>query len=473
MIVGIEIGSDSLRAAAFKRFAAGRKPDRTAEVPFGLPSEGDDFAKRLTAAIRLLFKELSADRPTVAVAIPSAWCAYRVASFPYRAPTRVEGTLRYALEGRLPQPIESYVTEPLTDILPAGADGARLLVAACPSDRMRLLLDAFHAVGVEPCIVQPAAVSLARAALRRSADATGQGGGTWLVRLAGSDCEAVLACDGAVRACHVLRVGGLSLERAEDVKKIAQRLRFIVRANRLGEAASDYDRVALLARPEVNGSLAESLERHLGTPVSAPAAGGPDSKWAVVCDMAAQAAKRRHSAVNLRRGELSYRPFARRAERRIVAALALAVAIVCMIGGYTARRIFQARRDLRDTLVRQRQALAEVSSEVAVPIDDLYDLTAVVANALKEAGAVERTVVVSCIPRWWDVMHLATRKVTFDLIDISEKRIKIEAVALDGGAAAAFQRALQSLPGFMPNATSKMVGLPNGRISLKMELRYR
>ena len=163
MVVGIEIGSYVLRAVRFGRFAVGRKPDCVAEVPIQMPLQPDhNLVECLTEPIRLLLKELGAEKATVAVAIPSAWCAYRVASFPYRAPAKVESTLRYALEGRLPQPIESYVAEPLTDILPAGREGAQLLVATCLTDRISSLIEAFCAAGVEPRIVQPAAVALAR-----------------------------------------------------------------------------------------------------------------------------------------------------------------------------------------------------------------------------------------------------------------------------------------------------------------------
>ena len=40
----------------------------------------------------------------------------------------------------MPGKVEGYVIEPLTDIHPAGAAGAQLLVAACPSERLKDLL---------------------------------------------------------------------------------------------------------------------------------------------------------------------------------------------------------------------------------------------------------------------------------------------------------------------------------------------
>lgn len=470
MIVGIEIGSHLLRAVRFSRFAVGRKPDRVAEVPIQMPLQtGQNPAECLAESIRLLLKELGTEKASVAVAIPSAWCVYRVASFPYRAPEKIESTLRYTLEGRLPQPIESYVTEPLTDILPAGQEGAQLLVAACLIDRIRLLIETLRAAGMEPCIVQPAAVALARGLA--AADAGQENRGTWLIRLDGSDCEAALVYREKVRACYVLPLGELNLNHGEEIEAVSQRIRFAARADQLGEDTSGYDRIVLLAPAETTAALADSLERKLEAPVEVRASDTPESKWAIACDMAAQAAKQKHAAVNLRRGELAYRPFTRRLERRLVAGLVLAVAIAAMIGVYALRGISGARREIQHTLARQQALLSEVF-DAAATIDDLE---AAVSNARKEAQAIERTLMVSCVRRWWNLMALVPKgsNVSFEMVDINQTHIRIKVVARDGDRAAALQRRLQSTPTFMPNPTSKMARLPNGGVSLEMELRYK
>lgn len=470
MIIGIEISPNMLRAVRFSRFAVGRKPDRVAEVPIRMPLQADQNpAECLAEPIRLLLQELGAEKATVAVAVPSAWCAYRKASFPYRAAAKIESTLRYTLEGRLPQPIESYVAEPLTDILPTGREGAQILVATCLIDRIRSLIEALRAANLEPCIVQPAAVALARCP---AASGTGQKNrGTGLIRLDGNNCEAMLVCKGETLACYVLRLEDLNLNHDEDVETLSQRIRFAARADQLGENIPGYDRIVLLAPSETTVALAKSLERHLEAPVEAHASDTPESKWAIACDMAAQAAKQKHTAVNLRRGELAYRPFTRRLERRLVAGLILAVAIAAMIGVYTLRSLSGARREIQHTLACQQALLSERFDTTAT----IHDLEAAVINARKEARAIKRTLMVSCVRRWWNLMTLIPQgsNVRLELVDINQTRIRIKAAARDGDRAAALQRRLQSTPAFMPNPTSKMAKLPNGGVSLEMELRYK
>ena len=196
MIVGIELSDGTLRAVRMEHFRPGRAPESIADiaytpaVPGGVPP---------AEAISALMRQVGAENATVAVAVPSSWCIYREVSFPYRAARRVESTLTYALEGRLPGKVEGYVIEPLTDIHPAGAAGAHLLVAACPRERLKDLLAEFRSAGVDPCIVQPAVASLARV--------LPGGEETLLVRLAGIELEVAFLRDGEVLACEVIQMG--------------------------------------------------------------------------------------------------------------------------------------------------------------------------------------------------------------------------------------------------------------------------
>ncbi|MCD6415321.1 MAG: hypothetical protein J7M08_01320 [Planctomycetes bacterium] len=403
------------------------------------------------------------------MAIPSSWCAYRVVSFPYRAPARVEGTFRFALEGRLPAPIESYVAEPVTDIIAAGAQGSRLTACACPVERLELLLEAFRAAGVEPRIVQPSAVCLARYLATRGAGDGGRGG--WLIRLDGADCEVVLATEGQVRACYVVSLVDLDLSDPASIESASERVGLVARAHQIGDGGAGPEEITLLAPAGLSAALAESLQRHLVAQVRQPGADAMESKWLVAYQAAAQVARRKGSVVNLRRGELAYQSFPGKMQRRAALALALALATVCMMGLYTVRGLAEAHRQIAQALVRQRA----VAQEVCGAPSSVYALEAAVADARKEAQAVERAGVVSCIERWRDLMLRVPPAlgVNFELLDIDQTRIRIKAVAPDSKRAEEFERRLRGSPVFVPSATSKMSRLSTGGISIETELRYR
>ena len=103
MIVGIEIQRERLLGVAFGRYAPDHAPERTAEVPLSPAPGGEESTpERLAGPLARLMQELDAQEGMVAVAIPSRWCMFRTVALPYRNGARVEGTLRFALENRLP-----------------------------------------------------------------------------------------------------------------------------------------------------------------------------------------------------------------------------------------------------------------------------------------------------------------------------------------------------------------------------------
>ena len=219
MIVGIELSDGTLRAVRMDRFRPGLAPESISDIAY-TPAVPDGVPP--AEAISTLMRQIGAEDAAVAVAVPSSWCFYREVAFPYRAARRVESTLTYALEGRLPGKVEGYVIEPLTDIHPAGAAGAQLLVAACPSDRLKDLLAEFRSAGIDPCIVQPAVVSLARV--------LPGGEETLLVRLAGNELEVAFLRNGEVLACEVIQWAAAQSSEVPDARVLAGKVRSAVRA---------------------------------------------------------------------------------------------------------------------------------------------------------------------------------------------------------------------------------------------------
>jgi len=468
MIVGIEIAATRLSALAYDRYGDGRRPVRRAEIPLGSPQEADDLARTLADPLRRLRDELGVTSAPLAVAVPTSWCLYRTVRFPYRAVGRIRGTLRYALEGRVPGEIDDYVIEPLTPPVPTGKRGAWLLVGACRIARLRALLSAFDEAGMEPCVIQPAAFALAR---RLSSARSGAGAERiWVLRADESECDLLLLQGGCLAASHVVGVRGLAPGGRDESGEIAQRIARVIRAERLTGGAASSERLLVLPGRVALDGLVERLQRDAGLSPATTALPEPSDGWAVAAQMAREAAGRPHGTVSLRRGELEYAPFARRCERRAVAALALCLAVVCLLGAGTIRGIIGARTELKE--MRRRQAT--ILNETLGQAGSLEDLEAAVAQARKRIALEEQSLGVSCLRRWRDLMRIVPpdAAVQFERLDINQQRVWLRAVARDGDRATSLRRTLQNAPGFMKNPACDMSPRPDGHYLLEMKLRY-
>jgi type II secretion system protein L len=453
------------------RFRPGEAPESICEIsctptaPAGVPP---------AEAISTLMRRVGAVGDAVAVAIPSSWCFYREVSFPYRAARRVESTLTYALEGRLPGQVEGYVIEPLTDIHPAGAAGAQLLVAACPSERLKELLAEFRAAGIEPCIVQPAIVSAARVVTGREE--------TLLVRLAGEELDVAFLRDREVIACEVIRWTAAHSGELPDARALAGKVRSAVRACEISHGPISFRRIALIAPESIRAALSAELESALELP-AAPADGLANGLAAGLADggrcpaaalgAAAEAAERKHLAVNLRAGEFAYAPYARRIERRLAAALALATAIAALLGASLLARTLDLQKRTAADRAREAALYAEVTGIHGVP--NIKVTEGAVDAARKEVSQNERLRAVSCLTRWADLMKLlpANMTVTLDTLAIDQDHMVVTGHAQDPDAVFAFRTNLQTANVFQPDMPVLTRSPTGSETTFQMELRYR
>jgi type II secretion system protein L len=462
MIVGIELSAGTLRAVRMDRFRPGCAPESTSDISYTPTVPGGVSPAE---AISTLMRQIGGENAAVAVAVPSSWCFYREVSFPYRAARRVESTLTYALEGRLPGKVEGYVIEPLTDIHPAGSAGSQLLVAACPSERLKDLLAEFRSAGVDPCIVQPAVVSLARL--------LPDGEGTLLVRLAGNELEVAFLRGSEVIACEVIQWAAARSRETPDARVLAGKVRSAVRAYEVSHGASSFRRIALLAPESIRATLSAELESALELP-AAPARDLADgARYPAALGAAAEAGERKHLAVNLRGGEFAYPPYARRAERRLVAALALAAAIVALLGVSLLRRTLDLQKTIAADREREAAFFTEITGIRGVP--NLKVTEAAVAAAHKEINRSMRLRIVSCLTRWADLMKLvpADMSVVLDTLDIGQDRIALTGRARDTAAASAFRAKVQASNVFQPDPHFVTRNSGSSGSVFSMELRYR
>ncbi len=464
MIVGVEVSAGMLRAVLMDRFRPGVAPENTCDLAYTPTAPG---GVPPAEAISTLMRQIGAEDAAVAVAVPSSWCFYREVAFPYRAERRVESTLTYALEGRLPGKVEGYVIEPLTGIHPAGAAGAQLLVAACPSDRLKALLGEFRSAGFDPCVVQPAVVSVARVL-------SGFEEETLLVRLAGNELETALLRNGEVIACEVIQWAAAQSSGVPDPRVLAGKVRSAVRAYEVSHGLeTSFGRIALLAPESIRAALSAELQSALGLPVAPAGEQAQDGRCPAALGVAAEAHERKHLAVNLRGGEFAYAPYARRMERRLVAALAMATAVVALLGVSLVWRTLDVQNTMAADLKQEKALFTEITGIRGVP--NVKVTEAAVAALRKETTRNDRLRTVSCLTRWADLLRLvpANMNVTLDKLDIGQDRIAIAGRARDTAAVFAFRTSVEASKVFQPGPPVTTRNPGSSDSTFTMELHYR
>lgn len=458
MAVGIEITSRAVRVVRL----AGRRPgpgDRAAEA--SLPPSGWPLPE---GELRKLMQECGAPAGPVGVAVPAAWCHFRRVCFPYRRAGRVEKTVTYALEGRLPGSVEDFVIEPAGALERAGEDGSRLLVAACPKARVKTLLDDLRAAGIDPALVQPAPMSAA-AVLAPDED------GTLLLRV-DDRCEGAVLTAGGMAAALFADLDGIDV--AAQPTRVAERIELAVKAHQLADGSAPFSRVLLSAPEACAGALAGEIERRLGVTTRCVAA--PEARWAAAAGVAMQCAGASHQASTLRRGEFVYRPHARRREMKAAAALVLGIGIAGVLAGAGVKSALDARGEVAALNARKRQAFVEITGLGGVtPTFMQAEAALKAARESSRRGQSGRTV--SALLRWADFMRVAPDRVSvrFDSIDISPRRLIFTARVQDTATAERLKAAVESSPRF--TASSYNLGVKTeGNATfyvLDMELGYK
>ena len=473
MIVGVEVSRETLRGVCLSRPRPGAPARQAAtaalEAPLDLDS-GD--ASPLARAVSQLMTRLGNPKGPVAVAIPSDVCFRRAAFFPFRSSSRAMRALGYTLEDRLPGAVGDYILEPGARLRPSGKRGSRMMVAACPEQRLALVLDAFRQAGVDPCVVQTAGMALA--AYAYLAIRPKPKGPTLVTRLDGDACEIALVEKGELLDSRLVPLGALDSSRKDPGAAIADRIVFAARAGELGHGSTRPSRALVLAPPETAESLRGWLKHGLQLSVEALPQDAPDAEFAAAWGVAASASRGKHAAPSLRRGRHVYPPYAARLPRRVAALLALCVAAICLMGVHTWRAADSARQALR----RDQRSVADLFRKTlgftrAPP--SVRAFRAALTEARKKAGQLEQGRGVSCLRRWVELMDLTPKgsHIRFLDLQISQRRIAMKFNCPDTRQVWAFRKRLQSSGTFLPNAPVQTGNPDSKHTTFTMELRYR
>lgn len=458
MAVGIEITSRAVRAVRL----AGRRPrrdDRAIEVP--LPSPGGPLP---VDELRRAMNELGVRDGKVGVAIPSTWCCFRSVSFPYRQTARVERTVAYSLEGRLPGPVEDFIIEPVGPLVRAGETGARLLVVACPKARIKALLDELRPAGIDPILVQPAPLSAVAAC-----DA---GPGEALLLRLDERCEGLILTPSGPVAGMAADLDGV--DPVADSGLAADRIARAVTTYELADGSATFSRVLLSAPETCAEALAGDVESRLGR--KTVRVSSPETPWLAAAGIAMQCAGAAHLAPTFRRDQFTYPPHARRREAKLAAAVLLAIGILGLVAAAGIRAGIRANDDIASLRERRRQAFVEVTGLTKSP-PILAQMEAALKSARDDSRRGQSGRSVSALLRWADFMRLAPDRasVRFDSIDISPRRLIFTARVQDTATAERLKAAVESSPRFTSSSYSLSVKTENNATYyvLDMELGYK
>jgi general secretion pathway protein L len=152
--IGLDMGSGFIKMALVES-SLGKAP-----VLVGLEVCGD-----LSEVLEILQQppwSTSTDR--ICLCFPSDRLIVRRMKLPFAEKDKIKKTLPYEMESEIPFGVEEVVTRYI--IIQRSSEGAELLAMAFPKAHIRQYLDTLKSSGIDPIVIEPEAVALARAILR-------------------------------------------------------------------------------------------------------------------------------------------------------------------------------------------------------------------------------------------------------------------------------------------------------------------
>ena len=147
-ILGLDLGSHTVKAVLFDASLRGHLTRAVAEVP---RAQEGDRAETLRAALAELLGKHPLQADQVAVALPGPTLATHVISLPFADPRKIEQTLPFEIEGQLPFDLANVVFDyQIASQQPKRSD---LLVGVVRKEELRALLQTLAQVQIDPRIV--------------------------------------------------------------------------------------------------------------------------------------------------------------------------------------------------------------------------------------------------------------------------------------------------------------------------------
>jgi len=391
-VIGLDIGARSIKAAVLKGTFRGYEVEDflslavaipTAEVPAISPaaqvaadsSGGDEAGETLpepvhagapswqltvterarSEAIESVLRTAGHDAATIVAAVPASRASTWLIDLPFSDKKRIEQTIDFEVENYVPWDLEDVV---LDWAIIESDEGARILTAMVPRDRLRRVLDVLIEGGAEPRHVGIDALELARLAHPEEQE------GQVILDIGATRTLVCVVREGRPRWTRSMDLGadsfpGVVEQQLEDGRVVeawpeprlwAASLRATLLAAE-ESGAPPLDRLLLTGGGSRRPGLAESLEADLGIPVeelvlppsqvNEDVAPRPEPEHALAYALALRAfVEKKDVAIEFRRGEFNYKA-ASRATARLIAAAVAAVLLLCV--GYVGNHMLKMR----------------------------------------------------------------------------------------------------------------------------------
>ena len=450
LALGIDASRDVLTLALLD--TTGRTPSLV-----GSWQEARDPGRERAEQLRALIDAHCPTRPdAVATALPGTGISHRILRLPFADPARLAATVPFELESLVPFDVESGLIS--FTVLERENDGATVLAAIAQRADVERHLDEMRAAGVDPAVVDVAALAVAGLARPR-------GGNALVVEP---------RADGGV---SYFRAGRLAAFRIVDVSGADDRVRE-VRWAALALLDGEAPPPLLVVAP---GDEARPLAKALGGEILSLAtelpvwcSGAPAAHLRAVA-LAARAGGVVPLGLNFRTGDLAYHAPSEEAWRQMrVAGILAAVVLVLGLISFGA------------AVAERRAELTGLRAEVTRQVADVLPGAAPGTERTRLQGALDTLEsrrkmlggAASGRPKTLELMRSITEAVpaevavTIDEFAIDDDGVRLHARTDSYESVDVVKRALQSVPGlFNPDVKDVKAGV-DGRIEFRAALKF-
>lgn len=451
LALGIDAGRDLVTLALVD--TSGRTPALAGSWQHAL-----DPGRERAAQLRALIDERCPARPdAVATALPGTGISHRILRLPFADVARLAATVPFELESLVPFDLEGGIIA--FTVLERDGDGASVLAAIAQRADVEQHLDEMHAAGVDPAVVDVAALAVAGLAHAR-------GGGDALI--------VEPRPDGGVSVFRGQRLAAFRIVDASRADDRLRELRWAAMALLDGAASPP---LLVVAPGDEARALGEALggERlALATELPAWCATAPAAHLRAIA-LAARAAGLAPLGLNFRTGDLAYHAPSEAAwhQLRITAWLAAAAVLLGLVSFGTA--VMARRAELAGLRAQVSHAVADVlpgalpgteRTRLQGALDTLESRRKVLGGA---ASGRPKTLE---LLRGIDEAVPPEVTVTIDDLSIDDDGVRLHARTDSYESVDVVKRALQSVPGmFNPEVKDVKAGV-DGRIEFRMTLHY-
>jgi len=362
-VIGLDLGRKSVRATVLKGSLRGYEiEDFLSLDPENDEESGQPTVTTIAAAARKVLETIDRPQATVVTAVSAVTVSSWVVDMPFSDPKRIAQTIRFEVENYVPWDLDEVALD--YRIAALSDDGARVLTAMVPWDRLERLVEELHEQGIDPRNIAVDAEVLARLAppSAETVAVLDVGSSRTLVCVTqGGSCQWFRALDRQLPPPPEQAPGLLEEQTKEQdptvVAWLADVRASLLAAQRGG--CPTIDKVLLTGSSGRHPGLCRALADDLGveahnlvlppSPINPESAPRPEPGHAVCYALALRGFGRKgNQELELRQGELAYKADSRLYGRLALAGIAAAILIVLTGLGLHLQKVHQLRAQIAD-----------------------------------------------------------------------------------------------------------------------------